>query len=133
MQRNITPYYTYYITLHPPCKATFGTIVRQFWKKRRAGIGRFHYPAGAQKWIYAIPVGACRTSMNSNVHTSATYGLDSQNGLSRAPTPTDDANITAKSRAFPLRGRWYPQGYRMRCFVRFWFTRREEQAPPLPR
>ena len=75
MQRNTTPYYTYYITLPPPCKATFGTTVRQFWKKRRAGMGRFRYPAGAQTWIYAIPVGACRTSMNSNVHTSATSGF----------------------------------------------------------
>ena len=63
--------------------------------------------------------------MNSNVHTSATYGLDSQNGTSWAPSPTDDANITAKSRAFPLRGRWYPQGYRMRCFVRFGFPKRD--------
>ena len=53
--------YAVYIISHTPApvKRQLVQLFGNFGKKRRAGMGRFRYPAGAQTWIYAIPVGAC--------------------------------------------------------------------------
>ena len=63
-------------------------------------MGRFRYPAGAQTWIYAIPVGACRTSMNSNVHTSATSGFGFPKREEQAPPLRGSKIKRAESRPF---------------------------------
>ena len=53
----------------------------RFWIHETGGL----YPPLRVMRRFTFPVGACRTSMNSNVHTSASYGLEFTKREEQAP------------------------------------------------